>query len=54
MLTKQGKVEGDERRGFTLTDKGRATLELDANDETETDELDELDELETLENGKAA
>ena len=55
-LAKQGKVEGDDRRGFSITDKGRAALEPDANDETETDELDELetDASETLENRKAA
>ncbi len=52
-LAKQGKVEGDDRRGFSITDKGRAALEPDANDETETDEL-ETDAFETLENGKAA
>lgn len=52
-LAKQGKVEGDDRRGFSITDKGRAAFDPDANDETETDEL-ETDAFETLENGKAA
>lgn len=49
-LTKQGKVEGDDRRGFRTTDKGRAALEIDANDETETDDL----ESEASDEGKAA